>query len=151
MQRCLAFMILVLLTAGCATREAQTQSDDACAAQGKRAFIANLQESGKLVTLSAHADYLCVSPQEIAHLPPPFDVEALLLTRFDGVGILSVAHGSIPEKAGLKANDVVTGFAGTPILRAAELQAAVALMRPGSEALIKVRRAGRETELTARF
>ena len=151
MQRCLGLLMLVLLLSGCATQEAQTQSDDACAAQGKRAFIANLQESGKLVTVRAHADYLCVSPEEIAHLPPPFDVEALLLTRFNGVGILSVAPGSIAERAGLKANDVVTGIDGTPILRAAELQSAVALKRPGSEAVIKVRRAGRETELTARF
>jgi hypothetical protein len=151
MQRCLGFLALVLLTSGCATDEAQRQSRDACAAEGKRAFITNLKESGLLVTVSAHADYLCFAPSEIAHLPPPFDVEVLVLTRFNGVGIMSVGPGSIAEKAGLRANDVVTAFAGTPVVRAVDLQAAVALMPPGSHAVITVRRAGRETGLTARF
>jgi len=144
-------VILVLLTSGCATDEAQFQSDSACAAQGKRAFIANMQESGTLVTVKAHADYLCVGPEEIAHLPPPLDVEALLVTRFNGVGILSVTPGSVAEKAGLKANDVVTAFNGAPIARAADLQSAVSQVAPGNQAIITVRRSGRETELTARF
>jgi S1-C subfamily serine protease len=151
MRRYLGVIMLVLLTSGCATEEAQRESDQACAAQGKRAFIAELTESGALVTVSAHARYLCVAAAEIAHLPPPFDVEVLLLTRFNGVGILSVTPGSIADKAGLKANDVVTTFAGTKVARAADLQAAVALAAPGSQAVIKVRRAGRETELTAHF
>jgi S1-C subfamily serine protease len=151
MQRYLGLLVLVLLTSACATEEAELQSSNACAAQGKRAFIADMQESGVLVTVSAHADYLCVGPEEITHLPPPFDVEALLVTRFNGVGILSVTPGSIAEKAGLKANDVVIAFAGKPIVRAVELQTAVAMMAPGGEADISVRRSGRVTDLIAHF
>jgi membrane-associated protease RseP (regulator of RpoE activity) len=151
MRRCLGLMMLVLLTTGCATEEATRDSDQACAAQGKRAFVADLRESGTLITVSAQADYLCVTPEQIAHLPPPFDVEVLLVTRFSGVGIMSVTPGSVAAKAGLKANDLVTRVNGLPITRAADLQAAVALIPEGGTALIQVRRAGHQTELTAHF
>jgi S1-C subfamily serine protease len=152
MQRIFVLALLVFMSSGCAMQKAERQADDACAAQGKRAFLADVRQSGVLsMTVSAHAQYLCVSPNEIAHLPRPFDAEVLLATNIGGVGIMSVTPGSVADGAGLKPNDIVQEFAGAAVATAVDLQSAIAKMSPGSQAIMMVRRGGQDTVLTARF
>lgn len=68
-----------------------------------------------------------------------------------GVGILTVAPGSVADKPGLEPNDIVLTAAGTPVTGAADLQAATRAVPRGRKAVIKVRRADHETFLTERF
>jgi membrane-associated protease RseP (regulator of RpoE activity) len=152
MKRIFALAGFVLLASGCAAQKAEEAAGDACAQQGKRAFLAEVRQVGmSAIVVSEHARYLCVSPEEVAHLPAPFDAEVLMVSNLGGVGILSVAPGSVADRAGLEANDVVQAFGGTPVARAADLQSAISQVSPGGEAILKVRRAGQDRTLTARF
>lgn len=151
MQRSFALIGLVLLMSGCsAMQEAQHAADVACAQQGQRALLADVrQDSTLFVVTKAHAKYVCVSPSRVARLPAPFDVEVLMDTTLGGAGILTVAPGSVADKAGLEPNDIVLTFAGTPVTRAADLQAAIVAVPRCGKAVIMVRRAYHETFLAA--
>lgn len=152
MKTTLAPGLLVFLMAGCAMQMVEQDAKETCAAQGKKAFLANAKQSGvPLFIESAHAQILCIGPDDITHLPSTFGADAVWATNLNGVGIVSVAPGSVAERAGLKPGDIVHEFAGTAVLRTGELQSAVEKMAPGDQAIIKLRRKGQEATITARF
>jgi serine protease Do len=68
--------------------------------------------------------------------------ESFGLKKADGALIANVGAGSPAEKAGLQAGDVIVGFNGKPIANSAELPLAVADVRPGESARIRVWRKG---------
>ena len=73
--------------------------------------------------------------------------ESFGLKRADGALVASVSEGSPAAKAGLQAGDVIVGFNGKPIANAAELPLAVADIRPGESARIRVWRKGSVQDL----
>jgi serine protease Do len=68
--------------------------------------------------------------------------ESFGMKKADGALIASVGAGSPAEKAGLQAGDVIVGFNGKPIANSAELPLAVADVRPGESANVRVWRKG---------
>jgi putative serine protease PepD len=60
----------------------------------------------------------------------------------DGAGIVAVQPGSPADKAGLKANDIITKFDDTTISDSADLQRAVRAQKPGDTATLTVIRDG---------
>ena len=73
--------------------------------------------------------------------------ESFGLKRADGALVASVSAGSPAEKAGLQVGDVIVGFNGKPIANSAELPLAVADIRPGESARIRVVRKGSVQDL----
>ncbi len=63
-------------------------------------------------------------------------------TNVVGAAIGAVRAGGPGAEAGLRSGDVVTAFDGKPITDANELTAAIAALRPGDEATLKVSRNG---------
>ena len=151
MRRKFALALLVLFASGCAMQMVEQDAKHECAAQGKKAFITNAKQSGiPLLIDSAHAQYLCVGPDDVTHVST-FGADVIWASSLNGVGIVSVTPSSVAEKSGLRPGDVLHEFAGAPIARAGELQSAIEKMSSGDQAVIKVRRKGQDTTVTARF
>jgi S1-C subfamily serine protease len=131
----------------------QQDAKEACAKQGKRAFIFDSRQRGiPLLIDSASAQYYCVGSDDITHLPPTFGADAISASNLNGVGILSVTAGAAAAKAGVKPNDIVYEFAGHPIASAADLRSEVNSVSPGERVSIKLRRSGvKDPELNAQF
>jgi hypothetical protein len=148
-----AFALVALLASGCATQMVEKNAKDSCAAEGKKAFIVDLKQSGiPLFLESASATALCVGPDDITHLPANFGADAVSASNLHGAGIFAVTPGLVADKAGLKAEDIVYEFAGRSIALATDLRVAVDSMSPGDQALIKLRRnGGRDLTVTAHF
>jgi S1-C subfamily serine protease len=72
-------------------------------------------------------------------------------SNFVGAGILSVAPGSVADKAGIKTGDIVSEFAETPIANARQLNSYIGRMSPGALAVVKLRRNKKDVVVTARF
>jgi len=68
-----------------------------------------------------------------------------------GVGIDSVLPGSVAERAGVKAGDLLVEAAGRPLRDMTALQAIVQRQAPGTWLPLKVKRDGKEIEIVARF
>jgi hypothetical protein len=146
-----ALALLVLFASGCAMQMVEQDAKDSCAAQGKKAFIADSKQSGiPLFIESAHAQYLCVGPDDVTHLST-FGADVIWASNLNGVGIISVTPSSVAETSGLRPGDVLGEFAGAAIALTDELQTAIEKMSPGDQAVIKVRRKGQDTTVTARF
>jgi len=127
-------------------------ANDSCAKQGKKAFIVDAKQSGiPLLIDSASAMVLCVGPDEISHLPATFGADAVSASNLGGVGIFAVAPGSAAERAGLKPNEVVVEFAGSPVRRVTELGAAIERTAAGDRAVITLRRRSKDVTVTAQF
>jgi S1-C subfamily serine protease len=141
------------MVSGCATQMVEKNANDSCAAEGKKAFIVNLKQSGiPLVIESASATVLCVGPEDVTHLPANFGADAVSASNLHGAGIFSVTPGLIADKAGLKPNDVVYEFAGRSIVLATDLRVAVDSMSSQDQALIKLRRGGgKDISIIAHF
>jgi len=60
----------------------------------------------------------------------------------DGAGVVAVQSGSPADKAGLKANDIITKFDDTTISDSSDLQQAVRAQKPGDTATLTVIRDG---------
>jgi len=148
-----AFVIsLVWLICGCATQMVEHNAEESCKSQGKKAFIFDTKQNGiPLFIESASAMVLCVGPDDVTHLPESFGADAVSASNFTGAGILSVAAGSVADKAGIKAGDIVSEFAGTPIANSRELRSYVERVSPGAQAIVKLRRSGKDLVETARF
>ncbi len=73
--------------------------------------------------------------------------ESFGMKRPSGALVTAVSPNGPAQKAGVQAGDVVVGFNGRPISNSAELPLAVADVRPGESAPLKVWRAGGEREL----
>jgi hypothetical protein len=150
-RRKFAVALLLLFAAGCAMQMVEHDAKNSCAVQGKAAFIADAKQSGiPLFIESAHAQYLCVGPDDVTHLPT-FGADVIWASNLNGIGIVSVTPDSVAEKSGLRASDVLHEFAGAPVSRTGELQSAIEKVSPGDEVVIKVRRKGQDTTVTAHF
>jgi uncharacterized iron-regulated protein len=68
-----------------------------------------------------------------------------------GARIADVAPGSVAAAAGLRRGDVIVEAAGIPIADAAALRAVIDVQAPGTWLPLRVRRAGRERQVVARF
>jgi len=116
------------------------------------AFIFEAKQSGvPLLIESASAMILCVGPDDVTPFPASFGADAISAAKFAGAGILTVSAGSVAEKAGGKAGDIVTEFAGSPIANARELSSYIELVSAGSQVIVKVRRSAKDVVTTARF
>jgi serine protease Do len=74
--------------------------------------------------------------------------ESFGLKRADGALVTAVTPNSPAQKAGVQPGDVIVAFNGKPIATSAELTLAVADVRPGDSAQLKVWRKGKEQSLT---
>lgn len=77
--------------------------------------------------------------------------ESFGLDRPRGALVSSVEKGGPADKAGLKVGDVILSLDGKPIDRYTELSAAIAHMKPGSEAELRVWRNRKEREIKVRI
>ncbi len=68
-----------------------------------------------------------------------------------GAFVNQVMKGSAADKAGIKAGDIITSVNGKPVKSFAQLRAAVATNRPGSEITMGVFRNGKNTEVTVKL
>ncbi len=82
--------------------------------------------------------------------PPRLGV-ATEVEKSGGLRISAITPGSIAEKAGLKAGDVIVDIAGQPAKGIQMLRNAVQRQTPGTWLPLKVRRGGEELEIVARF
>lgn len=73
--------------------------------------------------------------------------ESFGMKRPNGALVTAVSPDSPAQKAGVQAGDVIVGFNGKPIENSAELPLAVADLRPGASAPLKIWRKGGEREL----
>ena len=139
------------LLASCAIQMVEKDASDACAAKGKQAFIANAKQTGiPLFIESAHATYVCVGRDDTLQLSN-FGAEVITAPDNDGAGIFSVTQRSVADRAGMKFGDIVYEFAGKPVASAAQLRAAIDEVPAGQQPVIKLRRNGKDTVLTAHF
>lgn len=69
----------------------------------------------------------------------------------EGLRITAITPGSIAEAAGLKTGDVIVEVAGQPAKSISVLRSVVQRMPPGAWLPLKVKRAGNELEVVARF
>jgi membrane-associated protease RseP (regulator of RpoE activity) len=143
---------LIWAVCGCATQMVEKNANDSCASQGKKAFIFDAKQNGvPLLIESASAMVLCVGPDDVTHLPASFGADAVSAANFSGAGILTVSTGSVAEKAGIRAGDIVAEFAGSPIANARELSSYIERLSAGAQAIVKVRRNGKDVVATALF
>ncbi len=69
----------------------------------------------------------------------------------EGVVIIGVLRKGPADEAGVRPGDVVLDVAGKPVVNTGQLLNAVAALKPGSEAAIKVLRGGKATTLQVRI
>lgn len=94
----------------------------------------------------ADAAYVVRVPQTD---PPRLGI--VMETATGGIRIAQVTAGSVAERAGLKAGDVVAEAAGVAISSPQALRQTVERLAPGTWLPLKVRRDGQELEIVARF
>lgn len=68
-----------------------------------------------------------------------------------GARVGTVVQGSPAARAGLKSGDVILEFNGRPVSSAAELRSQIASQAPGSNAVVRIERAGAQLTLNARL
>jgi Do/DeqQ family serine protease len=73
--------------------------------------------------------------------------QSLGLKEARGVIVGSVQKGSAAESAGLRRNDVITAFNGTPVGDPNELRNLVAATQPGADVTLDILREGREQQV----
>ena len=73
------------------------------------------------------------------------------LTSPEGVYVADVVKGGAADKAGIKAEDIITEIGGTHISTMPQLQAKVNSFHPGDKATVKVLRGGKTLELEVVF
>ena len=77
--------------------------------------------------------------------------EKLKLKSPEGVYVNEVVKGGTADKAGIKAEDVITGIDDTRIRTMPELQAKVNSFHPGDKAVVKLVRKGKDIEVPVTF
>ena len=100
-----------------------------------RRVVEQLINSGKVVR-----GYLGVAPQSIS----PDQAKQLNLPEGKGALLGLVLPGSPAEKAGLKANDVITAIDGKPVADSSSLRNLTFTLEPGTEVPVKIVRDGQE-------
>ncbi|MFZ2087020.1 MAG: Do family serine endopeptidase, partial [Desulfobaccales bacterium] len=104
-----------------------------------KSIIGQLQEKGKVVRGMLGVQVQVVTP-EIA--------KSYGLAEAKGALVADVHADTPAEKAGIKREDIIIEFNGTPINEMNELPRLVAAMTPGAKATVKVLRDGKEKTFT---
>ena len=73
------------------------------------------------------------------------------LTSPEGVYVAEVVKGGAADKAGIKADDIITDIDGTHISTMPQLQAKVNSFHPGDKAVVKLLRGGKTLEVEVTF
>ena len=73
------------------------------------------------------------------------------LSSPEGVYVAEVVKGGAADKAGIKAEDIITEIGGTHISTMPQLQAKVNSFHPGDKAVVKVLRGGKTVEMEVTF
>jgi serine protease Do len=104
-----------------------------------RSVVDQLRTTGKVVR-----GWLGVSIQPLGQ-----DLrQALGLGDLEGALVADVQRDSPAEKSGLKRGDVVVALDGKPVVEPGALSRAIAMMKPGSDARLRIIRDGHERDLT---
>jgi serine protease DegQ len=91
--------------------------------------------------------WIGVEPQELnAELAEAFNLKADAL-KSGGVIITGVLQNGPAGQAGIKPGDVITGVAGKEVTNVSQLLTAVAALKPGTPAPLRVLRGGEKTEI----
>ncbi len=85
----------------------------------------------------------------VQHLTPELAHAMGYSEEFQGAIISQVNQDSPAEKAGLKPGDIITQINDTKITQATQVKTTIGLLRVGSDAKIKIKRDGKELELSA--
>lgn len=91
--------------------------------------------------------WIGVEPQDVTDQL----ARTLDLPHPEGVVIIGVLRKGPADEAGVRPGDVVLDVAGKPVVNTGQLLNAVAALKPGSEAAIKVLRGGKATTLQVRI
>jgi serine protease DegQ len=91
--------------------------------------------------------WIGVEPQDVTDQL----ARTLNLPHPEGVVIIGVLRKGPADEAGVRPGDVVLDVAGKPVVNTGQLLNAVAALKPGSEAAIKVLRGGKATTLQVRI
>lgn len=97
------------------------------------------------------ADAVFAVPVARMSAPPPPRLGVALEEHANGVRIAEITRGSLAERSGLKADDIVTEAAGAPVKRPLHLVAAVRGQPAGTWLPLKVRRGDQALEVVVRF
>ncbi len=106
-------------------------------------------QCGKLA--AGLADAAFVLPPRPAAKPPPPRLGVRLEQQGDAVRLAEVVPGSLAERTGLQAGDLVVAVAGKPLKKVGELIAAVRAQPAGTWLPLQVERGGATRELVVRF
>lgn len=101
--------------------------------------------------VSGLADAVFAIPRQAVDPPPPPRLGVSLEDADGGVRIVSVVAGSLAERSGLRAGDLIVDAGGTKMRRSALLAAAVRAQAPGSWLPLKLQRNGDAVELLIKF
>ncbi len=101
-------------------------------------IVAQLQEKGKVVRGMLGVQVQTITPEM---------AKAYGLSEPRGALVAEVQPGTPAEKAGIKREDIIIEFNGTPIKEMNELPRLVAATPPGTKATVKVLREGKEKTL----
>jgi len=107
-----------------------------------RAVLDQLRASGHVVR-----GWLGVSIQPLG----PDLRQALGLGEQSGALVADVTRNSPAERAGLKRGDVIVAMSGKAVVEPGALSREIAMMRPGSEADLRVLRDGKERTITVKI
>lgn len=144
--------IIAPLVSACASQMVEQQAKDSCTKKGRSAFLTERKHGGvPLFIETASASVLCFRAADVTHLPASFGADAISIGDPAGAGIVAITTGSVAEKAGLKIYDIVFDLSGHPIKVASDLGAALDGVSPGSQAILRVHRDGRDISLTAKY
>ncbi|MFP5400374.1 MAG: ChaN family lipoprotein [Gammaproteobacteria bacterium] len=97
------------------------------------------------------ADAVFAVPVARSSAPPPPRLGVALEEHEKGVRIAEITRGSLAERSGLKADDVVIEAAGGPVRRPLHLIAAVRAQPAGTWLPLKIRRGDQALEVVVRF
>lgn len=97
------------------------------------------------------ADAAFVLPPGAAAKPPPPRLGVQLAQEGDAVRLAAVVPGSLAERTGLQAGDLVVAAAGKPLKKVDELIAAVRAQPAGTWLPLEVQRGGARQEVLVRF
>jgi predicted metalloprotease with PDZ domain len=152
MRSILAMGLPVLLSvSGCAMHAAQTEASDYCEKRGQLPFVLAAHASLNPIHQSASVTARCVDPSDLVRSTAAFGVAMADFADLEGVAIVTVAPGSIADKADIKPGDLVLEYGGREMTRASELTAAIGASQAAALVPVKLLRNKKELSVTARF
>ncbi|MDE2323962.1 MAG: PDZ domain-containing protein, partial [Betaproteobacteria bacterium] len=107
-----------------------------------RNVLQQLVQSGHVVR-----GWIGMEPRDIS----PQLAQALSLPLSDGVIVAAVLRNGPADRAGMRAGDVVIDIAGQAVHNTGQLLNAVAALKPGSAAAVRILRQGQEQQLRVKI